>query len=350
MSRLIEMVATPSAPAPDAALTVAGYVAEFEAVPCTETTAALRLVAAFSQDEELRAHISGTLATRRHHLPSWLAHLDDAHVDGEVLLMTDPLGDRSSHIFAVRMAGGVRFTVIVCIDHTVAGAVREAMVVLDTPDAVVATSREAIRRASSVSGEPTVTPADPPDARAAIEFAIAQGTRVCPPFESSTWPANRALVEWAVRLLPSGGAAPIPPSWSESDLRRIADTFFASPDSSELHPGVYRGLLELALRFAVESRGCDPLRWTPVLVMSVLSWAAQNRVIDDDDAMRLTLVLIAWVPYSCRLRGVDAQTTAEIRGVVERLADEFIDSVYEHMTDGEEEDDDEDEAAWRSAM
>ena len=319
---------------------MAGYVADFEAVPCTETTAALRLVAAFSQDEELRTHISGTLATRRQPLPSWLAHLDDAHVDGDVLLMTDPLGDRSSHVFAVRMAGGVRFTVIICVDHTIAGAVREAMVVLDSPDAVLAISREAVRRASMINGELSVTPAAPADARAAIELAISQGARVCPPFESPTWPANRALVEWAVRLLPAGGVAPIPPSWSESDLCQIADTFFASPEGSELPPGVYRGHLDLALRFTVESRGCDPLRWTPALVTAVLSWAAQNRVIDEDDAVRLTLVLIAWVPYSCRLRGADAQTAADIRCIVERLADEFIDSVYERMTDGEEDDDD----------
>ncbi|SDB83256.1 hypothetical protein SAMN05216410_0298 [Sanguibacter gelidistatuariae] len=338
ISGLIETVAPPSAPSPDdAAFTLARFVASFEAFPCTETTAALRLVAAFSQDEDLRTHIGSTLAARRQPLPPWLAHLDDACVDGDVLLVTDPLGDSSGYTFAVRMAGGVRFTVVVGVDHTVADAVREAMVVINSPEAVAATSCEAIRLASAIGGEPVVTHLDPGDARAVIEYAISQGDRVDPPFESPTWPANRALVEWAVGLLPPGGAVPVPPSWSDDDLHQIADTFFASTDGADFPSWVFGRFLDLALRFAVTSRATDPLRWTPLTTKALLDWALWSRLIDHDDAELLADLLITWVPYTCRLRGVDPLIIDQVRDAVEQLADELVDLVDEVMTSEEEE-------------
>lgn len=342
MSRLIEMTAPSSTPSPDDdACTLAGYVADFEAFPCTETTAALHLVAAFSQDTDLRIRIGGALAARRQPLPPWLAHLDDAYVDGDVLVVTDPLGDTSGYTFAVRMAGGVRFTVVVGVDHNVAGAVREAMVVVNSPDEVAATSCEAIRRAGTIGGEPVVTQLDPGEARAVIEYAISQSARFDPLFKSPTWPANRALIEWAVGLLPSGVPVPVQQAWSEDDLHQVADTFFASDDGAEFHPTVYRPYLLLALRFAVASRGTDPLRWTPLTAKDLLSWALHMRLVDRDDADLLTDLLITWVPYTCRLRGVDPLIIEHVRDAVEHLAGEFADLVDEVLTSEEEEEWDE---------
>lgn len=335
MSRLIEATAPSSTPSPDDdACTLAGYVADFEAFPCTETTAALHLIAAFSPNSDLRTHIGDALAARRQPLPPWLAHLDDACVDGGVLRVTDPLGDTSGYSFAVRMAGDVRFTVVVGVDHDVAGAVREAMVVTNSPDEVATTSCEAIRLTSTIGGEPVVTHLDPGDARAAIEYAISQSARIHPPFESPTWPANRALVEWAVGLLPSGVPVPVQPSSSDDDLHQIADTFFTSDDGAEFHPTVYRPYLVLALRFAATSRGTDPLRWTPLTAKALLSWALHMRLVDRDDADLLTDLLLTWVPYTCRLRGVDPQVIEHVRDAVEHLAAEFADKV---LTSEEEE-------------
>ena len=169
--------------------------------PLSETSALLAAVAALSGDHVLRRRVSREIAVRAHALPEWLADVSKAVAEPEAVEVTHELGDADDIIVSVALPGEHPLTAVVLIDHNSGSIVKDAFVVPDPLDEIVATLRAARGSDSGLADRPL----SPADAKVRITEAVERGARTIPPAETETWPACRPLVEWMTSLLPDGG-------------------------------------------------------------------------------------------------------------------------------------------------
>lgn len=167
-----------------------------------ETTAALTVIGALTDDRRLAHRIADELATRRQPLPAWLAALDAARAGEYAWLLDDILGDGESHAFEVELTPDTRLTAVVYVDHTLDGVVKDAFV---APESIASM---ADRMRATLPQEHRLATADLAETRARVTQAVDDGLHTYPPLETDTWPACRPLVEWMLRLLPEGAPHP----------------------------------------------------------------------------------------------------------------------------------------------
>nr|MBA3311442.1 hypothetical protein [Nocardioidaceae bacterium] len=202
---------------------LADLVESFIGTPYAETTAALTALRALGTDEVLVARIGRELATRRHPMPDWLTGLDQARVEPDVWFMTHVLGDGDDYLVGVTLPTGHALSALVYVDHNLGTVVKDAFVVPEPLEDL------AIKMGTLIEDpDQSLTRTDPTTTRAVVEAAIDSGSRLYPPLTSDSWPMCRPLVEWMLRMLPTGGVAPELREWSEEARAAIAEAFFAS--------------------------------------------------------------------------------------------------------------------------
>ena len=129
---------------------------------------------------------------------------------------------------------------------------------------------------------------------------------------------SRPLVEWALRLLPEGGAGYTRPEWSEEDRQSLAGSFFTSGFGRELRGEDYRDLLESFLWFGCDYGPGDPLRWSPVSVEILLTdWLPRKVLADAEFLSKAPQLLRAFVRYAHETRGISSRLTEETLAAVD---------------------------------
>ena len=291
----------------------ADLVESFLGTPYAETTAALTALGALVTDEVLTARIGRELATRRHPMPDWLTGLEQARIEPDVWFMTHVLGDGDDYLLGVTLPSGHALSALVYVDHNLGTVVKDAFVV---PEPL----KDLALKVGTLIEDPdqSLTRTDPATARAVIEAAIDLGSRTYPPLESDSWPMCRPLVEWMLRMLPSGGVAPEPKEWSEEEEAAIAADFFASPHGKALNRADERGLLKSVLWFGTGYASCDPFRWSPVRVEMLLSdWFPRKVLADPPYLAKLPDLLRAFIRYAHDRQGIRASLTEETLAAVD---------------------------------
>ncbi|BBZ55221.1 DUF6398 domain-containing protein [Mycolicibacterium phocaicum] len=239
----------------------------FIEVDVPETTALLAVIAELAGDDEvLRARIRRTLDDRAAAEPVWLTRLSETTVY-RILRMGHVFGDGDNVMLGVRLAGEYEVTFLVYVDHNMGTVVKDAFVVPEPIDVVVAEYEK------STAGEPGMMweELSGADARAWIDEAISLGAITFPPFETESWPECRPLVEWVVRRLPDGGTGYQRPQWEQKQRDDLANRFFASVWGRRLDDADHRSLLESLMWYAVDYGPGDPLRWSSVKVEILLT-------------------------------------------------------------------------------
>ncbi len=195
-------------------------VGSFIGTPYAETTATLTAIRALVADEVLAARTGRELETRRHPMPDWLKVLDQARLVRDVWFMTHVLGDGDDFLIGVTLPSGHALSALVYVDHNMGTVVKDAFVVPEPLEDL------AIKMGTLIEDpDQSLTRTDPATARAVVEAAIDSGSRLYPPLTSDSWPMCRPLVEWMLRMLPTGGVAPGWREWSAEERALIADTF-----------------------------------------------------------------------------------------------------------------------------
>ncbi len=289
----------------------------FADVDRLETTALLAGLSELGLDDLQRARARRALLLRSHPLPEWLVGLGRAEVH-RCVEMVHVLGDGDNVMVGVRLADGHELTLVVYIDHNMGTLVKDAFVLTEPIDEVVALMGR--------HAEPDTDwrDLDPADARARIVDAVELGAMTYPPLESETWPMCRPLVEWAARRMPEGGRGYARPEWGEEDLRRLTEEFFTSPHGAPLDDGDHRSMLELLLRFATDYGPGDPLRWSPVSVEIVLTdWIPRKVLAPAELTGMIPALLRALIRFAHHQRGVRAGLTAETLDAVDHWEGEF---------------------------
>lgn len=321
ISGLMQVAGTTSESSGGAALPSLGVLADsFLDVPYAETTAALHVIRALTPDAELAHRIGAALAQRRQPMPTWLRRLHEARPGPEVWMLTDALGDGDDYFIPVDLDGGHSLTCVVYVDHNLGTVVKDAFVVPVPISTVLDQARHSIDDAAQ-----TLLPFDAATARAIIERAEHDGDLLDPPLESETWPMCRPLVDWFVRLLPEGGAAPETQRWTDDELEAVVDAFIDSPYGDGFDTVAHLDLLDAAVGFAVNHGPGDPLRWSGVSVELLLVHWFPHAVVLPLDTMRLLPdTLRQFIRYCHDLRGIGAAQRADTLQSVDRWEPVYV--------------------------
>lgn len=283
-----------------------------------ETSAALTAMRALVPDKEIAALIGREVAVRPQPMPEWLAGLDQARAEPEFWFMTHVLGDGDDYVFGVTLPSGHSLSALVYVDHNLGTVVKDAFVVPESLDNLV------VKVSSITDADQSMTLVDAAAARAVIEEAIDHGSRMYPPLESDSWPMCRPLIEWLLRLFPSGGVAPERKEWSDEEAAAIAEDFFTSDFGAGLDRPDERGLLESVLWFGTDYGPGDPLRWSPVNVEMLLAdWFPRKVVADTAFLAKLPTLLRAFIRYCHDRRRIRAALTQETLDAVDDWEPDF---------------------------
>ncbi|ORA36415.1 hypothetical protein BST13_10735 [Mycobacterium aquaticum] len=298
--------------------TLEELVESFIGVPCPETTALLAVIAEMSAGNDvLRARIRRELATRPAPEIHWLAGLSSPMVT-RVVRMSHELGDGDDIMIAARLASGHEFSCVVYIDHNVGNLVKDAFVLPASMDQILSMSQQA---AEDGTRWDDMTLAD---ARAWVEKGIQRATMTIPPFESESWPGCRALVEWVIRTLPTGGVGHQTPEWDSRKSKRLARQFFASQYGQRFYDDEHRDLLDTLLWFGTDYGAGDPLRWSNVKVEMLLAdWIPRKVVAPAEHLAKLPDLLRAYVRFAHAEAGIGARWTDEALAAIDAIEPQY---------------------------
>jgi hypothetical protein len=301
---------------------LAELVESFVGMPYAETTAALTATRAMVADEVLAARIGRELATRRHlhPMPDWLSGLDQARVEPDVWFLTHVLGDGDDYLIGVTLPSGHALSALVYVDHNLGSVVKDAFVVPGLLEDL------ALKVGTTIDDpDQSLTRTDAASARAVMEAAIDHGSRLYPPLESDSWPMCRPLVEWMLRMLPSGGVASGPREWSDEEMAAVAAEFFASPFGISFDREDERSLLDSLLWFATTYATGDPWRWSPVTVEMLLADRFPRKIIAEPSYLaKLPDLLRAYIRYCHDRNGIRADLTSETLAAVDHYEPDYL--------------------------
>jgi hypothetical protein len=295
-------------------------VESFIGTPYAETTAALTAIRALVADEVLAARIGRELETRRQPIPDWLTGLDRARIDPDVWFMTHVLGDGDDYLLGVTLPSGHALSVLVYVDHNLGTVVKDAFVVPEPLEDL------AIKVGTMIDdADQSLTRTDPATARAVVEAAIDFGSQLYPPLTSDSWPMCRPLVEWMLRMLPTGGEAQDRRDWSEEETTAIATEFFASSYGATMDDADERDLLGSVLWFGTSYATGDPYRWSPVTVeMLMADWFPRKVIAEPAYLAKLPDLLRAYIGYCHDREGIRGDLTKETLAAVDQHEPEYL--------------------------
>lgn len=299
---------------------LADLVESFIGTPYAETTAALTAIKTLVADEVLAARIGRELDSRRHPMPDWLTGLDHARLEPSVWFMTHVLGDGDDYLIGVTLPTGHALSALVYVDHNLGTVVKDAFVVPEPLEDL------AIKMGTLIEDrDQSLTRTDPATARAVVEAAIDSGSRLYPRLTSDSWPMCRPLVEWMLRMLPTGGVAPEMREWSEEERAAIAEAFFASSYGAPLDREDERDLLESVLWFGTSYATGDPFRWSPVTVEMLLAdWFPRKVIADPSYLVKLPDLLRAYIRFCHDRTGIRGDLTEETLAAVDQYEPEYL--------------------------
>jgi hypothetical protein len=144
----------------------------------------------------------------------------------------------------------------------------------------------------------------------------------------------RALVTGRLARLPSGGQAPKLAELSDEERDQILDEFFESDETVGLwalggeddNDNAIEELAHQILTFSLDYTLGTPLRFSPVMVETFcLDWAPRKIATDGDGFTLLPDVLVAWIRFVGRKRGIPEEAITVAVGAAYEYAPEMID-------------------------
>lgn len=310
VSSVMEVATSPPSPFEEAppGLSLTDLVESFLGTDLAPSTAALHVIAALTDDEELAGRIRSVLAGRTQPVPAWLRDLPSATAARVIEMKDAALLDGENYYIGVDLPDGSAFTFVAYIDNNLGRVLKDGFVVPDALDeTVLMISAHPERDADLTFGH-----VDPAWARAYVEQAVDLGAMTFPPFTSETWPQARPLLRWALRLLPEGGVVPGHEPMPEQEKEALIEEFVGSPEGRAYATDDARGLLGPLVWLGTDYGNGDPLRWSPVRVEMLLAdWFPRKVMAPLEEMVLLPEVLTAWVRFGHRVRGIRRDRTEE---------------------------------------
>lgn len=307
----------------------AEFVDKLLADPTSEASAVLAVCAAFmGDDDDLATTIRAELAVRPPVQPRSLGRLDETRVHRAVRI-SDALDETDILLLEGRLADEV-FTCAVMVTLDRLQTVCEAELLPEPIDPI-------LTRMSVPSCDFRCENVELADVGARLTKAIGWESFV-PPGESETWPHTRALVEWLVRGLPTGGSAEPRPEWAGEDLRLVRQ-FLTSPRGRAFNR-LHHDLVGSMVEFGSDCGAGDPMRWSKARARR---WLFEG-VLEDRDPWMLDYleeapsVLRAFVEFVHGEVGIRPDLTADVVLAIESWEPEFQDALSCKLAEDDDDD------------
>jgi hypothetical protein len=254
--------------------------------------------------------------------PAWADHLG-AVTSAECYMNPDKWGDQDEIICVFSYAGEEPHALISVVDHNVSGMIRDGWVTSQVDKLLSHCQlRAGVDSADGARAEDIFRQIEPPQARKALEQALAATDAATDPPVSETFASRHALIRARIRALPppAGRGLRARRPWSRDKRALLAAEFLGSDEAEDLSDR------QAASRCAdhIIDFGCDqdagrPLRMSPAKARRfLLEWVPRKVMLASADREAIPLVLAAWVRFCGRKRGWHQ---AEISEVVEAVFD-----------------------------
>lgn len=268
-----------------------------------ESAALLAAMAVLLPDDLVRHRANRMYHKQKGQVPEWLARLGSARLE-RVLEIGHILHDGEDIVVSLRLATGQVLTIIVYIDHHWGSAVKDGFVT-DEP-------AEAIQRQLLAAPDMHGADLDPAEARAKLAEAIELSASLYPPVETETWPTCRPLLEWAMRLMPTGGRGYERDEWSEEQIGQLARDFVRSDFATHLPKSDLKEIATVLIEFGIGWSTGDPLDWSPTKVeLLLIDWIPDRLLVGHDFLKKIPEVMRAFVRFAHQRKGIGSYLTDE---------------------------------------
>ena len=275
-----------------------------------ETEPLLRIWAEMLGDEIFRRRVHRQLSTTgSNSLPEWIRDAGLIRPSRASTIVSEVRIEET--IFLEISTAGGPTTLAVAVERSGSPFLEDAYLIDDALDSILA----------DVAANPELTgdrvDLSLADAAARLSEAFDMGEHMYPPTETETWPGMRGLLEWMLRLLPTGGTGFDFQMWEPEDISEIVEDFLRSPHAAKLseqesehaHP-----LFELQANYGNN----DPLRWSGSFVTRLMCDLYPRKNIAPDDYMLLMpTTLSALVVYANERSGIDSSFTDNCLAAIE---------------------------------
>jgi len=259
--------------------------------------------------------------------PAWADHLG-AVTSGECYVNPDKWGDQDELICVFSYAGEEPHALVSVVDHNAEGMIRDGWVTSQVDKLLEHCHAKAgVERASGARPEDLFRGIDPPQARKALEQALAATNAAVDPPVSEGFASKHAFIRSRIRTLPpaAGRGLRAKRQWSKDKRALLAAEFLGSDEAEDLSDR------QAASRCAdhIIDFGCDqdagrPVRMSPAKVRKfLLEWVPRKVMLSSADREAIPLVLAAWVRFGGRKRGWRQADISEVLEVVFDSMSEF---------------------------
>ena len=304
---------------PAAPVDLSQLVHSFIEIDIAETTAALYVLAAYTEDDVLRARMRRELRGRRQPMPEAVTGVADLEVRGAWRLTAPPY-DVDDIVLALSAAPA---SIVVHVDRNV-GIVADAFMLPIAAGEVL----ERFKAVTPAGSE--VHELSPADARAHLEEPIDLGDIMIPPVETDTWPAARPLLRMLCRRMPEGGAG-YPVQSEETDQDAITRAALGTRAAGDLDttPGSDDADIIGTLVWLAGFLGFfEPLRWSPQRAEAMLLDLVPRKVLADQEYLRrVPEVLAVFVRAGAELGHTAASVADETVEVIQELLPEYFEQI-----------------------
>ena len=262
--------------------------------------------------------------------PNWAQHLG-AVTGSDCYVNSDAYGDTDEVVCIFSYGGTEPHALVTVVDYNAGGMIRDGWVTSQVTKLL-----ELCRKPDGEGDRNGFKPLDAPVARRMLEAALAETDAAANPPVSESFPSYHAFIRARIRALPPsagsgrprtaglvgrrargqvgpGGSTGKRRPWSKDRRAMLAAEFLASDEAEDLSDR--SSASHCADR--IIDYGCDqdfgrPLRMSPVKVETfLLNWLPRKVMLLPEEQEAMPHVLLAWVRWAGRRRGLDEKTVSD---------------------------------------
>jgi hypothetical protein len=255
-------------------------------------------------------------------LPAWAADIGESTIVGAAIMRDQVFDDGRTVFLESRHPDGATLALGVFIDRNLGGIAKDVLLA-ESIDQVEQTMRD---HADAQPVELVLERIESGVAAGLILAAI-EMTDVTwdPPVDEDYW-SGRALAVLRCDQTPDVVEVEDPQEVPVTEREALNEEFLASPEGSGFAADSDEAwVATLAINFAADYAGGDPLRWSPVVVeLFMADWVPRKVFTTDEFLAKLPHALDAWVRFAARKRALSAEAVALPRAAIGQFAAEMF--------------------------
>ena len=254
-------------------------------------------------------------------LPQWASEVGESAIVGAAVMRDPVFDDGRTVLLESRHRDGATHALGVLIDKNLGGIAKDVLIAGSIDDV----ERTMQAHADEQPVELVFERVEPGVAAGLIEDAIEMTDMTWgAPVDEDYW-HGRALAVLRCDQTPGVILPEDPAEMPTAEREALCAEFLASPEGAGFAAdGEEAWVASLAINFAADYAGGDPLRWSPVVVeLFMADWVPRKVLTTEEFLARLPDALDAWVTFAARRRGIPDAAAALTRAAIGEFTSEM---------------------------